>query len=87
MRMQASFRFFSNTKCRYFPCHAGDPARFNCLFCYCPLYLVPECGGNPRYAANGLKDCSACLRPHLPEAYDEILEVLRRLSDRANTSG
>ena len=74
----AGHRFFSNTACRYFPCHdQGDPERFNCLFCYCPLYLVPQCGGNPRLLPSGIKDCSACIRPHEPEAYDDILADLR----------
>ena len=75
--MQANYRFFSNNSCQYFPCHSDAPDRFNCLFCYCPLYLIPECGGNPRYPKNNVKDCSACLRPHLPEEYDNILTMLR----------
>jgi Zn-finger protein len=71
-------RFFTNTSCRYFPCHPGiAPERFNCLFCYCPLYLLPECGGSPDRTPAGIKDCTACARPHLPEAYDGILETLR----------
>ena len=74
----ASHRFFSNRACTYFPCHAGgDPETFNCLFCYCPLYFDKDCGGNGRRLASGVKDCSQCLRPHLPEAYDEILDRLK----------
>lgn len=74
-----SSRFFANTACEYFPCHAGiDPARFNCLFCYCPLYFVPDCGGSSRRLENGIKDCTGCTRPHRPEAYDDILARLRR---------
>lgn len=60
------YDFFQNRECEYFPCHKGaDPETFSCLFCYCPLYCLGEdCGGNYRYTAKGIKDCSACLRPH-----------------------
>ena len=69
------FRFFSHTKCEYFPCHAGtDPEGFNCLFCYCPLYaLGSRCGGQFTYTPEGVKDCSSCLLPHRPEGYDRIM--------------
>ena len=41
------YAFFQNTDCEYFPCHkTAHPERFNCLFCYCPLYaLGRECAG------------------------------------------
>ena len=41
------YSFFQNTACEYFPCHeTKHPERFNCLFCYCPLYaLGRNCGG------------------------------------------
>ena len=59
-RMENSSSFFANRACRYFPCHEGIPEEeFNCLFCYCPLYLLGErCGGdltalNPVSAAGG----------------------------------
>ena len=57
-----SYRFFRNTDCEYFPCHKGaDREKFNCLFCFCPLYALGEnCGGNFRYTEEGLKDCSNC---------------------------
>ena len=80
--MQHSSRFFRNTACAYFPCHAGaDPETFNCLFCYCPLYFLEDCGGTWR-DLHGIKDCTACLRPHRPEGYDEILTRLRREAAR-----
>ena len=68
------YAFFSNRDCEYFPCHPGaDPDNFNCLFCYCPLYLLgEECGGNFRWLENGVKDCSECLFPHRRENYDVI---------------
>ena len=68
------YAFFSDRDCEYFPCHPGaDPDNFNCLFCYCPLYLLgEECGGNFRWLENGVKDCSNCLFPHRRENYDVI---------------
>ncbi len=70
------YAFFRNRDCEYFPCHEGaDPERFNCLFCWCPLYVLGErCGGNFRYTDQGVKDCSACLYPHDPDHYDAICE-------------
>lgn len=73
--MENSSRFFSNVQCTYFPCHKGLET-FNCLFCYCPLYLLPECGGEGVFLANGIKDCTPCLFPHRPENYDAIVKRL-----------
>ena len=81
------YAFFTNTACEYYPCHPVEPGEpFNCLFCYCPLYLLgSRCGGDFVMLANGVKDCSGCLLPHRPEGYDricgnyaQILEELRR---------
>ena len=74
--MDHSHRFFRNQDCEYFPCHSGaNPERFNCMFCYCPLYVLDDkCGGQFTYTATGIKDCSNCLLPHIPEKFDRILE-------------
>ena len=75
-RRPNSSRYFSNTSCEYYPCHAGaNPENFNCLFCFCPLYGLTDCGGNYTTLPNGLKDCTWCLRPH--EDYDGIIQRLR----------
>ena len=68
------YSFFRNTECEYFPCHrVADPERFNCLFCYCPLYMLgPRCGGNFTYNEKGIKVCTDCVIPHLPENYGRI---------------
>jgi len=72
--MQNSSRFFRNDACRYFPCHTGIAAdSFNCLFCFCPLYWMEDCGGAPAATTSGLKDCSNCTFPHQPESYPLIL--------------
>ena len=70
-----NYRFFSHRACEYFPCHEGaDADDFNCLFCYCPLYMLgDQCGGAFRYTEDGLKDCSTCLFPHRRENYDLII--------------
>lgn len=73
--MGKNYQFFSHKECEFFPCHKGvDPEQFNCLFCYCPFYLLgPDCGGEFTYTEGGLKDCSNCTYPHRRENYDSIL--------------
>lgn len=78
-----SYRFFQNRECEFFPCHeVQDKAAFNCLFCYCPLYLDDNCIGSPEYIITGrgqrIKDCSSCLVVHSPEMYDKVIAHLRR---------
>lgn len=81
-----SATFFRNLSCMYFPCHEGvDPADFNCLFCYCPLYaLGPNCGGAYRYTSTGVKDCSGCTRLHEGDGGAAIVrEQFAQLADLA----
>lgn len=69
--------FFQNGDCEYFPCHrTADTDNFNCLFCYCPLYPMADCGGRYVLRDNGVKDCSACTLPHRAENYAYILRKL-----------
>lgn len=79
------FSFFTNRECEFFPCHKGaDPDDFNCLFCYCPLYVLgSRCGGDFSYNENGRKDCTDCIFPHrrgnypaVISRYQEILAVM-----------
>ena len=72
------YDFFQNNECEYFPCHeSADKENFNCLFCYCPLYaLGDKCGGNFTYTAQGIKDCSQCMKPHRRENYMKIMEKM-----------
>ncbi len=81
----ANHAFFQNRECEYFPCHpAADREHFNCLFCYCPLYALGDrCGGSFCYTKEGIKDCSACLRPHIPENYGAILQKMPQLLELA----
>lgn len=72
--MNNSSSFFCNKDCQYFPCHeVEDTEKFNCLFCYCPLYMLGErCGGNFRYTKKGIKNCKYCSIPHSPDAAEYI---------------
>lgn len=83
-----NYEFFSHTKCEFFPCHkTEDPEHFNCLFCYCPLYLLGErCGGNFTYTPGGVKDCSACLIPHRRKNYSYIVGKLIEETKRGERS-
>ena len=80
-----NYSFFQNRQCEYFPCHPdADPETFNCLFCYCPLYaLRDKCGGCFTYTEQGVKDCSACLRPHIKGNYDTILKQMPQVMELA----
>lgn len=74
----SQYKFFQHRECEFFPCHENaDPAEFNCIFCYCPLYALGEnCGGSFRYTPGGIKDCSGCLYPHRRENYDSVCKKL-----------
>lgn len=76
--MENSHRFFANKECKYFPCHKGLKV-FNCLFCYCPLYHIKHCPGNPGYIekeGQTVKACMDCTFPHQPENYDTVVQIL-----------
>lgn len=77
---QENEKFFSNTKCSYFPCHKTENKKdFNCMFCFCPLYSLGEkCGGNFTYTSKGIKSCIGCDFPHKRENYQAIMERLRK---------
>ena len=79
--MENSYKYFKNTDCKYFPCHKGLSDDFNCLFCYCPMYSMPNCPGSKTYIEkNGkkIKVCTDCTFPHRPENYDKIIQILIR---------
>lgn len=73
-----SYCFFENRECEYFPCHERLED-FNCLFCYCPLYSMEKCPGEPRYIereGQRIKECTYCTYPHQPENYETIIRIL-----------
>ena len=76
-----NYTFFQNRQCEYFPCHEGIAEEdFNCLFCYCPLYMLgTECGGRFTLTHDGIKDCSDCSAPHRLD--NGVRMVGKRFSD------
>lgn len=84
-----NYKFFNNNKCEFFPCHeTKKPEEFNCLFCYCPLYMMEErCGGNYKYTPHGIKDCSQCLLPHIKEVgYDHVQKKMMEVIEQVQNS-
>ena len=77
-----SYKFIQNKECEWFPCHSASLEDFNCLFCFCPLYLVENCGGQYKTLQNGVKDCSDCMIPH--ENYDYIINRVNKLIFKKN---
>ena len=71
-----SYKFFENKDCKYYPCHKGWD-KINCLFCYCPLYFIKDCGGNYRMNKDRFKDCSECIVPHDDNGYEYVNKVLK----------
>ena len=70
----SNYKFFENKKCEFYPCHAMD--QINCLFCYCPLYPIQNCGGLFTKTPKGIKDCSLCTIPHSQHGYTYVLNKL-----------
>ena len=64
-----NYKFIHHKECEFFPCHEMKNLEdFNCMFCYCPLYMMgEECGGNFKYTPHGIKDCSNCTLPHIKD--------------------
>lgn len=83
MKQQGS-DFFQNRACAYFPCHKGVAEEdFNCMFCFCPLYLLgPDCGGHFRYLPNGIKSCENCALPHSANGYAHIMDKYSLIAQR-----
>lgn len=72
---KADCSYFSNSGCEYYPCHGIENQ--NCLFCYCPLYLVADCGGNFSLAG-GARDCSRCGIVHDEGGWEYVQKKLAK---------
>ncbi len=83
-----NYKFSQNKKCEYFPCHkVKSEEEFNCLFCFCPLYMLKDkCDGNFKYT-NGVKDCSDCLLPHTKRAYAHVMSKMNMLTKIGSEQG
>ena len=69
--------FFLNKECEYYPCHKLPEEKFSCLFCYCPLYDIPDCGGSYTYTSKGVKNCKDCTFPHDRDNYSAVIKKLK----------
>lgn len=90
--MEASYRFFANKACKYYPCHEGLE-ELNCLFCYCPLYERKHCPGNPEYLIKKetgkdgreyerrIKSCMNCTFPHDAGNYGVMMQFLKNAGE------
>ena len=74
--LNMSFKTFANKACKYYPCHHITYGDMNCLFCFCPLFHMENCGGNYTIGKCG-KDCSACTLPHGSDGYDIVIAKLK----------
>jgi len=83
------YSFFQNKECEYFPCHkVKDPENFNCLFCYCPLYVLGEkCGGNYKITEKGIKDCTGCALPHARDNYGYVTGKFKEIVEAMKSQG
>lgn len=84
-------------ECPYYPCHVGvNIDEFTCKFCWCPLYTLPDCGGNFELMLFGdynvgykvIKDCSGCTKVHdsnaekfVGERINQVLQLDSKLFD------
>lgn len=75
-----NYKFNQHRQCEYFPCHQGvEEDQFNCLFCYCPLYMLGnQCGGNFK-VGSGIKDCSSCIKPHDENSYNFVMSKIKKV--------
>lgn len=83
--MKNSFRYFENRECKYYPCHRGME-EMNCLFCYCPLYFLPDCPGTREQIEKKdgriIRSCVNCDYPHRPENYGNIMRILKETLEK-----
>lgn len=83
--MSEHYKFNQHLKCEFFPCHKGlEREVFNCLFCYCPLYMLGDsCGGDFKIN-HGIKDCSDCLKPHDLDGYAFIMGQMKTVISKGS---
>ena len=69
--------YFVNRQCEYYPCHEVPDEKFSCLFCYCPLYGVKDCGGEYFVNEKGIKNCKNCGFVHDRDNYPKVIKKLK----------
>ena len=66
-----NFKFFQHKQCEFWKCHKTPVWKFNCLWCFCPLFNTKECVNN--------NQCEECIFPHVKDNYDTIIKSLKRI--------
>ncbi len=69
--------YFVNRKCEYYPCHNVPDDKFSCMFCYCPLYDIEDCGGEYHINEKGIKNCKDCGFVHDRDNYPKVIKKLK----------
>ena len=69
--------YFVNRECEYYPCHEVSEDKFSCLFCYCPLYDIEDCGGVYTVNEKGIKNCKNCGFVHDRDNYPKVIKKLK----------
>jgi len=82
--VDGNMSFFEHRKCKSYPCH--ELKKINCIFCYCPLYMYNDCGGNHTETDKGIKDCSICLLPHRKEGYKYVNAFLKEKNNEQKSN-
>jgi ABC-type cobalamin/Fe3+-siderophores transport system ATPase subunit/Zn-finger protein len=73
--------YFANKQCEYYPCHELSGDKFSCLFCYCPLYDIEDCGGEYVMTDKGVKNCRNCSFVHDRDNYPKVIKKLKEKMD------
>lgn len=80
-----NYKFNQNRKCEFFPCHKGvEDKKFNCLFCYCPLYMLGDKCGGDFIETSGVKDCSNCIKPHDENSFKYIMSKMKVVVEKGS---
>ncbi|RKM59758.1 ATP-binding cassette domain-containing protein [Butyrivibrio sp. CB08] len=69
--------YFVNRACEFYPCHDVPDDKFSCMFCYCPLFDVEDCGGEYFMTDKGVKNCRNCTFVHYRDNYTNVIKKLK----------
>ena len=70
--MSDHYKFFSHKQCEYYPCHQLD--EINCLFCYCPLYILKDCKGHYKMIGN--------INDYIISRYQDVVKAFQLLDNK-----
>ena len=77
------WKHLKDKNCEFYPCHKDISEHiFNCRFCYCPAFLIPNCPGiESGYATilqNGWKTCEHCTINHDVNKFQIIIDAVSK---------